>query len=353
MPLEQSCLSVASAEEVGIHFGNGYLFQDHDYHIGFDIYGDLYDDFPYLKYYVVPLLRRLYGVEPRVYVHPLSSTLIVRVNSSAAFKTKHELGCPIGRKRSLRIPSAICDGPSGLLRGFARGLFDIEGTLRFQRRGEYHCYPSLECELADPEFVMSVFIQLRQHRFPFCFRMRGFESARVNQRTKASTYTSGWHNLETWMRLVGLKNPKHLSKILIARINGFCPPWTSLDERLCIVAGELDPASFHKMNRQERQIESRTVAHELLVLRVCSIRRNFDQFIAAMKSRAELSELVIRRLEKKKEISKSTENRMRTIQASELGLERLERIFEAWTPLRQCFGIPTPASANYHPFALV
>jgi intein/homing endonuclease len=122
-------LSADGAEEIGIHFGNGYLFDDSaNYHAGFDIYGDLYDDYPYLEYYVKPIVRLLYHVEPRTYIHPLSSVVILRTNSKNALYWKRHLGVPVGRKVQLRIPTII-KSQTSLVLPFLRGLFDIEGTV--------------------------------------------------------------------------------------------------------------------------------------------------------------------------------------------------------------------------------
>jgi hypothetical protein len=100
------------AEEAGILAGNGYLFDDtQNYHTGFDVYGNLYDDFPYLEFYVKPLIERLNNVRVRTYVHPLSSTVILQVNSADALRTKAELGLSVGRKTNLRIPRSFSSRP--------------------------------------------------------------------------------------------------------------------------------------------------------------------------------------------------------------------------------------------------
>ena len=54
------------------------------------------------------------------------------------------------------------------------------------------------------------------------------------------------NQLEYWMKSIGFNSRKHLTKYLIWKKSGFCPPYTSLPQREQILNEELDPYSFYK-----------------------------------------------------------------------------------------------------------
>lgn len=57
---------------------------------------------------------------------------------------------------------------------------------------------------------------------------------------KHNIYVSGKDNLDRWIKTIGFSNPVHLTKFQIWDKFGFCPPKTTLRERLKILNGELD-----------------------------------------------------------------------------------------------------------------
>lgn len=48
-------------------------------------------------------------------------------------------------------------------------------------------------------------------------------------------------NINKWFDIIGSKNPKHLTKYLVWKKFGFCPPRTSVKERNKFLKGELNP----------------------------------------------------------------------------------------------------------------
>ncbi len=56
----------------------------------------------------------------------------------------------------------------------------------------------------------------------------------------------GKEQLELWMKKIGFNSRKHLTKYLVWKKFGFCPPNTTLPERELILKGELDSYSFYK-----------------------------------------------------------------------------------------------------------
>ena len=134
--LFQSEQNKAFVEELGVHYGNGSLFDNRRWgKTGFDIYGDLYDDHPYLEFYVSKLIEHAYGIKPRSYVHPRSATLILRTLSRNALSVKENVGIQPGRKTHLHLPRFLQASKSEeTIAPFLRGLVDIEGSLRLKKQ---------------------------------------------------------------------------------------------------------------------------------------------------------------------------------------------------------------------------
>ena len=344
--------AVPFAEELGVHFGNGSLFDDRRWNkAGFDIYGNLYDDQPYLEFYVSKLIKDTYGLKPRVYVHPRSATLILRTHSKDALQAKIKVGLRPGRKEHLRLPNFFqTSNRSEAIVQFIRGLFDIEGTLRFRKQfRDQHYYPVLECEMGDPQFVKSLYRYLTKLGLPVDYRVKGPRTHPL-RRAKGAFSISGWKGINAWLETFGFANAKHASKLLVAEIFGFCPPHTSLDERLAIIAGEIDPASFYNKRTGDLIAVPRyRYAHEMMILRVACQPQLIRPLVRKMKSRAELTKNVVSKLVTSKELQIRRTRSGNEIETTERGLNRLSNLSDAWNELRPRYGITIPDDLSYCP----
>lgn len=56
---------------------------------------------------------------------------------------------------------------------------------------------------------------------------------------------NGRNNLVNWMKNIGFRNPKHLTKYSIWKKFGFCPPNTTILERRQILRDDIDPLTFY------------------------------------------------------------------------------------------------------------
>lgn len=78
---------------------------------GFDTYGNLYGDQPYLEFHVSKLIAGAYGVKPRSYVHPRSATLILRTASRNALRVKENVGLHREERAAFTYPTSCkCPG---------------------------------------------------------------------------------------------------------------------------------------------------------------------------------------------------------------------------------------------------
>jgi len=347
--------TVSFVEELGVHFGNGSLFDDRRWgKAGFDIYGNLYDDQPYLEFHVSKLIEDAYGITPRSYVHPRSATLILRTVSRNVLRAKENVGLHPGTKTHLSLPLFLQVNESDeTIVPFLRGLVDIEGFLRFRKQfRDRHYYPVLECEMSDPPFIKTLHTKLIELGMPVALRMRHRPKEERARRPKASFYLSGWKGINAWLDRFGLANPKHLSKLLIAEKYGFCPPQTSLEERLAIIAGEIDPRSFYGRRLGDLISAPRyRYAHEVMIMRIACQPQTLRSLVHRMKVRTKLTKSCVAKLVASKALRVRRTDMGTVVEITEYGIERLRILFRAWEELKSRFGITIPDSPSYCPSA--
>ncbi len=216
------------AEEIGIFIGDGYL-SDYSYHWELGICGHLVDDYEYITKYVNPLMNELFGSPGSIVISQAQRAVNIRFWSKAIFLYHSAvLGLPIGEKKDLlEIPKQVLSSPV-LAFSCIRGIADTDATLTFKRKYKrLPYYPSIKIELASQKIVEQVALVLqRDFRLLTIYNMKnrdGYVTHRIE--------LNGVENLEKWMKLIGFRNPKHLSKYVFWRKNGFyLPSFTS--ERL-------------------------------------------------------------------------------------------------------------------------
>jgi DNA-binding MarR family transcriptional regulator len=153
-----------------------------------------------------------------------------------------------------------------------------------------------------------------------------------------------------WHQSLGLANAKHLSKLLIAQRNGYCSPHASLDERLAMIAGELDPESFYNGRLGDAIAVPRyRFAHELMTLRIVSQPQMLAKLIDKMKVRASLTHTAVSKLLKAHEIRRYPAKTGEVVEITELGRERLRNLYGAWEELGSKYCTAIPSSPDYCP----
>ncbi|MDP1729534.1 MAG: hypothetical protein Q8L27_05015 [archaeon] len=66
-----------------------------------------------------------------------------------------------------------------------------------------------------------------------------------SRKIKYSVVLSGGIQANNWFKLIGSKNSKHITKYQIWKEFGFCPPKTTLKERMQMLKKEISPYSYY------------------------------------------------------------------------------------------------------------
>jgi len=243
------------AEDIGIHIGDGSMYltcpTKKSYILRYS--GNIFDDKEYHLKRVIPLKKSLFNavakgkiLNPNSRRNEFGFVICSKAIYSFYFKI---LGIPSGNKCKIaRIPKIILNSTKKIQCAFLRGLADTDFSLSFKNKTTRHIfnnYPVISANFASKRLVHELRIVLSKLGFKVVYLERN------NPRYEKFYMTyiinlNGKNNLENWMNKIGFKNSKHLTKYLIWKKFGFCPPYTTIYERKQIIRGDLDPYSFYE-----------------------------------------------------------------------------------------------------------
>ena len=120
-----------------------------------------------------------------------------------------------------------------------RGVFDTDGSLMFKKREkDVHFYPLIEIVSKSKPLISQISDIVTKFRFA--------SHTYLDRKGTMRLYIGGRRSVKLWMDIIGSKNPIHTSKYLIWKKFGFCPPRTTLTDRMSILDGKIDPLVFEK-----------------------------------------------------------------------------------------------------------
>jgi hypothetical protein len=128
-----------------------------------------------------------------------------------------------------------------------RGFFDTDGCLTFDKKvgntnkfkKNFNYYPRLMFTTCS-EPLKDGFLELVQ-KLGFNCKCYSYKSMKENENKKFKLQIVGKDALELWMNLIGSKNPSKISRYLIWKRFGFCPPNTNYNQRINILEEKLKP----------------------------------------------------------------------------------------------------------------
>lgn len=253
-------LSEELAEDIGFHIGDGSMYltgpSKKSYIMRYS--GNVTEDKEHYIKRIIPLKKLLFNVKINGKIlNPNSrkNEFGIVLCSKAIYNFYSKvLKIPSGNKcKTVEIPEIILDSDEKNQCSFIRGLADADFSLTFKRKSAKHkmnYYPVISANFASRGLVKGMRILLEKI---------GFNVVTLNSLNKRykKYYLShiinlnGRTNLELWIELIGFNNPKHLTKYLIWKKFGFCPPHTTLLQRKEVLAENLDPLSLYKKERKK------------------------------------------------------------------------------------------------------
>lgn len=242
------------AELIGTLMGDGHLgiYKDKqrkgkECRYQLNISGHMTDDLHYYNY-IDNKFKSIFNVSLNIWKWKERNALVVTLGSKAILTFFRGIGFPIGNKNNnATIPSIIKKGSIGEKSSFLKGLADTDFSLTFkERKKTKHSYPVIK-GIFKSKILVSNLTELLSDLNLY---HRSLTEIRYEKRwkvwvTQYAVYIRGKKHLADWMDKVGFKNPKHTTKYEIWKRFGFCPPYTSLKQRLQILNGEFNPSDLY------------------------------------------------------------------------------------------------------------
>jgi hypothetical protein len=192
------------------------------------ISGHREDDFEYFKY-LKELFKKLFNKE--IKLRDKKRYIRLELSNKAILNKLNQAGIPIKKKsKIIEIPSEIRKNKK-LSKSFLRGLADTDFSMTFKKGGrKKHSYPRISVDLGSEKIILQII------RLLDSLDIKSTLYKRVGKRrdTEYESYSlniNGKRNLYKWLKEIGFKNQKHLSKIKVWEKIGYYNPNTSLKER--------------------------------------------------------------------------------------------------------------------------
>ena len=241
-----------AAELVGLSLGDGGLtYRTGTKSLRFQLRGSLKEDREHYDNYVVSLFNKevmlpILGRKVGIVFNKNKGFYGISVQSNKINCLNDILDIPIGVKRELSIPGWIKENKE-YIKKFLRGFFDTDGSLSCQRNysiknNKLHTQIRIYLSCCSKNLIKEIYYLLISLGFKCTLK----EDKKLKNRWNNlySIKISGGIQANRWFEIIGSKNPKHITKYKIWKEFGFCPPYTTLEERKQILKKEISPYSL-------------------------------------------------------------------------------------------------------------
>ena len=239
------------AEICGIHAGDGYLRNDGKRR-ELDISGNV-EEKSYYDHHVIPLFQKIFNIKIQGKFFPSRNTYGFVIRDKKIIEFMHRLGFPFGKKTTIvEVPQMILNTNNKIVKSrFLRGFFDTDGSLTFDKRHKgkyvefkrkYHYYPRIILSTVSEKLHRQCSLLLKHlniHHTSQTCEPKGVRNTRYR------IWIFGNIQLQKWLKIIGCKNMGKLTRYYIWDKFGFCPPNTSLKQRMMILNNQLNPKSLY------------------------------------------------------------------------------------------------------------
>ncbi len=243
------------AELCGAVMGDGWIEERER---GFFIAGDPKEDKEYYDKHLSDLINKVLEIKTFPKSFPYWGVYGISLYKQELIKKLLTFGLAKGKKvKSAYVPEWILNSKnSQFIFSFIRGLFDTDGCVFCQRdytkyadefNSKYHTKIRVRICCISWQLIEQVFNLCQRNGFRSVKRVikRGFSHYR-NRNDVYILEINGLSSIDKWFKELKPTNPKHLTKYLIWKKFGFCPPNTSIGQRKEILKNKLNPYSLYK-----------------------------------------------------------------------------------------------------------
>lgn len=245
------------AEICGAFIGDGWIDSKKT---AFYILGDPKEDKEYYDFHLGPLFsKRIEKTKPKHHIYWSVYGIHSYKKSTINFFIKNKMMA--GKKANKAFFPKWILSSEKLMIAALRGLYDADGNFHCKKcygkydnsfRKKYHCQPRIILTSTSKKLIIQSFEILKKLGFhPEKIKLR--KGGLKNKRNCSKSYIIKINKLDEikrWFEKIKLsKNPKHITKYLIWKKHGFCPPKLSQNQRKRILNGSLNPNKFYAGDR--------------------------------------------------------------------------------------------------------
>lgn len=202
------------AELVGIFIGDG--FTNKYQRSAITEFSGNKNEWEYFNSILIPLIRHLSDVPPKIRIK--RNNLMLRYNSVRLYEyiTK-TLKLKSGYKSStIEVPNYILSRKK-LYTHFLRGLFDIDGSIIWDKRKIYRTpYPRLTFTTISKKLALQVAYMLKELKF----NPRVYIKKINNREYDYHVDLYGFEALKRWIKIIGFSNNKHINRLSLSSSAG-------------------------------------------------------------------------------------------------------------------------------------
>ena len=204
-------LNEDSAEILGIFAGDGNLYKRPNFS-GYRI--TIYahpQERGYIDNHVIPLFKKVFNIKLKgEFVK--NGCYVATIHSEGIARFLIKQGFYLGPKGNFKIPKEVKKSDR-LINSFIRGLFDTDGCLLFTKRTGRKIIPCVRFKFKGDNIILDLQKYLSNH-FTTYFKLNKIYHDKRGFSGKQSYVHLDHINLEKWNSLIGMKNPKNISKYI-------------------------------------------------------------------------------------------------------------------------------------------
>lgn len=243
------------AEIIGCAFGDGSLVTMGSGKQRFQLRGHMTEDREHYENFIIPVFNEVISMP--LTGNPVGKVLYQKRNSFGiatesrmVVKFLLEHGVPLGTKNELLIPPWIKSDVE-CLKAFLRGLVDTDGSVycskQYTGNDQRHKVIRIDIGTTSKKFITDIYFALKNIGFhPYLLKPQ--IKKKQNERTGYKIKISKKSDIEKWNNEIGFSNPKHETKYLIWKYQGFCPAKTTIAQRKGILENKINMYSFYPLH---------------------------------------------------------------------------------------------------------
>jgi intein/homing endonuclease len=227
-------------------------------HNEYALTGDIIEEYPFYVDIVIPRFNKLFSsiIKKPIVLKQYASVGVCGIyifNRKFTDYLQKYLNLKEGKKINACIPSLIVSDEQKI--SFLRGIFDTDGSIYFCKSNyksktpsfyqTHHCKPKIKLSLISEKLIS----EITQMLISLGFSPRNYRPSKKKEKENTVFHVVLDLNsdIDKWIKKIGFKNSKHITKVQVWKKFGFCPPYTKLNQRIKMIEGKLDPNSFYTL----------------------------------------------------------------------------------------------------------